>query len=510
MKEKIIYIFWGVVFLLAGLGVLTGYIDFDKLPDRTIFIIEIVASAAFVVSYLLVGTKKWGWLLPAFVLAGMAVDLSSELYHTFQSQPNGVPIMIGIALWFLTGFLIDRRRWGLLVPAYILVIASVETIVNTLVVPSVLYGENNVSFLLAFSSGAGMMFMLALPFFIIYFVSTKSWWALIPAGAFTSIAVIIVLPFLISDEHNTQYGLYSGVLLLGLAVTFGILWLRRKTKPTDWAKYPAAGLLVLSIMAFILGDAWNTLSNQTKAIAFAVASAVFFVCYLVNGLRKWGWLFPVLFCAAMSLTIWMSMNNMEDTPWIGLPFLASIALPLYVGFALESRHKWLLIPAFITTMIMIISMSTDSDYEGTVVMFTFSLPFFAAYFWSRKNWWAFIPGGFFATIGLVALIEEVLPHKEFASLPNTLHWGVYNWVLFLLLAASFGVPWLFRKDQPSNWTMYPAIGFFALGILSLVLGEQFQEFWLAAIMFDIGGLFLLALFNKKLLAVGHKTPEIRV
>ncbi len=301
MKEKIIYIFWGAVFLLAGLGVLTGYIDFDKLPDRTIFFIELVAIAAFVATYFLAGTKKWGWLLPAFVLAGMAVDLSTELYHTFLSQINGVPIMIGIALWFLTGFLIDRKRWGLLIPAYILVIAAVQTEINTILLPNILRGQS-VPFLLAFSSGAGMMIMLALPFFVVYVVSKKSWWALIPAGAFTSIAVIIMLPLLVSDEHNTQFGLYSGVLCLGLAATFGILWLRRKTEPTDWAKYPAAGLFVLSILAFILGDAWNTLSDQTKSIAFAVASAVFFVCYLVNGLRKWGWLFPALVCAAMALT----------------------------------------------------------------------------------------------------------------------------------------------------------------------------------------------------------------
>jgi hypothetical protein len=507
MKEKIIYIFWGVVFLLTGAGLLTGYIDYQEIPDQTWFIVELVASVAFVVTYFMAGTKKWGWLLPAFVLAGMAVDLSSELYHTFLSQINGVPIMIAVALWFLTGFLIDRRRWGLLIPAYILVIAAVETEINTILLPSILRGQS-VPLLLAFSSGAGMMIMLALPFFVVYVVSKKSWWALIPAGAFTSIAVIIVLPFLVADEHNTQYGLYSGVLCLGLAATFGILWLRRKTEPTDWAKYPAASLFVLSILAFILGDAWNTLSDQTKAIAFAIASAAFFVCYLVNGLRKWGWLFPALICAAMSLTMWMSMNNMEDTPWIGLPILASIALPFYVGFAVEPKQKWLLIPAFITTMVMIISMSTDSDYEGVVVMFTFSMPFFAAYAWSRKNWWAFIPAGFFASIGVVALLNTVAPREDYFAPAGTVEWGVYTWVLFLGFAVTFGVPWLRRKDQPSGWTKYPAIGFLALAILNFVLAEKFEEYWLACIMFVIGSMFLFALFNKILPHAGHRTSQL--
>ncbi len=509
MKEKIIYVFWGVVFLVAGIGLLTGYINIRELSEQTWFIIEIVASAAFVGTYFLAGTKKWGWLLPAFVFAGMAIDLSSELYHTFLSQPNGVPILIGVALWFLTGFLIDRKRWGLLIPAYILIIAAVETEINTIIVPTLLQGQSNL-LLVAYTSGAGMMIMLALPFFVVYIVSKKSWWALIPAGVLTSIAVVLALPVLVPGVQNEHIGLYSGVMCFGLAATFAVLWLRRKTEPTDWAKYPAAGLFILSILALILGDGWNTLTDQTKAIAFAVASAVFVVCYLVNGLRKWGWLFPVLFCAAMSLTVWMSNNNMGDTPWIGLPILASIALPFYIGFFLEPKNRWLLIPAFIMTMVMVISMATDSNYEGVVVMFTFSSPFFAVYFWSKKNWWAFIPAGVFASIGVVALLETVVPHVDYIAPPFTMEWGVYPWVLFLGFAVTFGIPWLLRKDQPSSWTKYPAVGFLVLALLNFVLAEKFQEYWLAVIMIVIAGLFLLAILDKMMVIAGQRSPEIKV
>jgi hypothetical protein len=156
-------------------GLLAGYIDFRELLTQTWFISEIIASAAFVVAYFLAETKKWGWLLPAFVLAGMAVDIRSKLYHTFLSQPNGVPILIGVALWFLTGFLIDRRRRGLLIPAYILVIAEVETEINTIRVPTMLQGQS-VPLLLVYFSGAGMTIMLALHFFVVYVPSKKSWW----------------------------------------------------------------------------------------------------------------------------------------------------------------------------------------------------------------------------------------------------------------------------------------------------------------------------------------------
>ncbi len=212
----------------------------------------------------------------------------------------------------------------------------------------------------------------------------------------------------------------------------------------------------------------------------------------------------------MSLTIWMSSFNMGDTPWISLPILSSIALPFYVGFALEPKNRGLLIPAFVLTMLMVISMATDSDYEGVVVMFTFSLPFFAVSFWSRKNWWAFIPAGIFASIGIVALLDFVAPQPNYNAPPFTMEWGVYTWALLLGFATTFAIPWLLRKDQPSGWTKYPAVGFLALAILNFFLAEKFQEFWLASIMFVIAGLFLLAILDKKMAVTDQRSREIKV
>ena len=509
MKGKLIYIFWAIVFFLVGIGLLVGIIDLDQLSTENWVLVETSAALAFVITYFLDGTRKWGFLLPAFICAGMAIDLSKELSSLFHSQPNGVPIIIGIALWFFVGFLINRKYWWLLIPAYGLIITAVETAINTMIGPSILYGGNSSALLLAYSSGAGIMFMLALPFFIVYFVSNKSWWALIPAGSFTSIELMVLLQFLMPDKQNSLMGVYSGVLLLGVAATFGILWLRRKTQPTDWAKYPAAGLFVLSILAFILGNGWNTISDTTKAIGFAVASIVFFIGYFMNGLRKWGWLFPILICAAMALTMGMSISNMEESSLMGAPILVSIALPFYVGFALDRKRWGLLIPAIIMTIVTILSLTVDSGLEDVSVMFIFALPFFVVYLWSKKNWWAFIPAGIFASFGLLTVLEDLFPHEEYASLPNTLSWDVYIWVLFLGFAATFGVPWLHRKSQPTDWTKYPAVGFLAIAILSFILGERFQEFWLATVMLVTGSMFLLATFLKKMPVGGQQVPEIK-
>jgi hypothetical protein len=439
----------------------------------------------------------------------MAVDLSYELSHTFLSQPNGVPIIVGISLWFFVGFLINRKRWWLLIPAYILIIAAIDTAIQTTITPAILYGEGKSTLLLAYSTGAGIMLMLALLFFVVYFLSNKYWWALIPAGSFTSIGLMILLQFIFSDKKNTYSGAFTGVLLLGLAATFGILWLRRKTQPTQWTIYPTVGLFVLSVLAFILGDGWNAISEQTKAIGFAAASAIFFIGYFVHGLSKWGWLFPALLCAAMTITIWMSINKMEDSPLMGLPIPVSVALPFYVGFALNHKHWGFLIPAIIVTIVTILMLISDTNLEGVGVMFVFALPFFVIYFLSKKNWWAFIPAGTFASFGLVSVLEILVPHEEYASLPGTLSWEVYIWVLFLGFAVTFGIPWLRRKSQPTDWTKYPALGFLALAIRSFTLGERFQEFWLDSAMLVTASMLLLATLINKVPAAGQQMPEIK-
>ncbi len=501
MKSKIITIFWAVVFFLFGIGLLVGTIDLKQLSQEAWMISLAVVSIAFTLTYILDGIKKYSLLLPAFACAAIAVEIGLEL--------NGVAILVGLALWFIVGFLIERKNWWLLIPAYILAFAAIETIVNSIITPSILIQGQMSKFLLVFSSGAGVMFMLALPFFVVYFWSKKSWWAFIPAGGLTTLGLVVGLEALISNEHSVHTGLFGAILFLGSAITLAILWLRRKTQPTQWAIYPAAGLLVLAILAFILGNGWNSLSDQTKTIGFAIASVIFFIAYLVNGLRKWGWLFPALICATMAIVSWMSLNNMEDTSLKGLPIFLSIAVPFYVGFSLDTRRWGLLIPAISATIVMILILISDTNFEGIGVMFTFALPFFVIYFLSKKNWWAFIPAGVFASIGLVSLLEELVPHQEYPRLANTISWDVLTWVMFLGLSVTFAIPWVRRKTQPTAWTMYPALGFLALSILSFVLGERFQEFWLASMMLIIACMLLLVTLTTKVSRQGQQTTELK-
>jgi len=80
------------------------------------------------------------------------------------------------------------------------------------------------------------------------------------------------------------------------------------------------------------------------------------------------------------------------------------------------------------------------------------------------------------------VLEGLIPHEEYPTLPNTLSWDVYIWVLFLGLAATFGVLWLLRKNQPTGWAKYPAASLLALAVLAFILGSHFQEVWMVTMI----------------------------
>jgi hypothetical protein len=325
------------------------------------------------------------------------------------------------------------------------------------------------------------------------------------------------------------------------------------------------GIVLLATGGTLLGGYdFAHLSQQFKLGLFAVASAAFFVTYFVHGVRNWGWLFPALFCAGIAMIIGMELSGINNSMLeIGILFM-SPAVPFYVGYAVNRTQWGLLIPAnilaaftvfatliehvngqlltalviyaigmpflviyllnrsrrwaLITTLIVAVCgtmplldtvISIDNKVQGMVFLFLFALGFIAIAVWSKKNWWAIIPGGLFASLGLSSTVEILVPHKEYASLSNALSWDVYIWVLFLGLAVTFGVLWLRRKTQPTDWAKYPAAGLLAIAVLSFIEGARFAELWPPTVMLVIGAMFLLAIFPRKNMTIHQQTPKVK-
>jgi hypothetical protein len=150
----------------------------------------------------------------------------------------------------------------------------------------------------------------------------------------------------------------------------------------------------------------------------------------------------------------------------------------------------------------------QSAVTGLGFMLLMAATFLVFAIMSKKNWWAIIPAGFFASIGLVVALDILVPHEAYPALPGTLTWGYYTWVLFLGLAVTFGVLWLLRKILPTSWAIYPAAGFLTMAVLFIVEGAHFSEYWLETMLLVFGLTLLITMLTLKRPAAGQQVPKI--
>jgi hypothetical protein len=85
--------------------------------------------------------------------------------------------------------------------------------------------------------------------------------------------------------------------------------------------------------------------------------------------------------------------------------LPAIALPLLVVFVRDRGRWWALIPAYILlTIVGVIGLAESrlfsDDLVSAYVLLAIAIPFFMIYARDRRRWWALIPGGVLAVIGL--------------------------------------------------------------------------------------------------------------
>lgn len=317
MKANLVKILWGIVLIaMGGIAIADrlGYVDLELITSLGWAIIFAVISGVFFLSYFLSGVRMWGWLFPALLFAALALTIGTILEN--PDDPIIVaPILLSIAIPFYVGYILNRKLWGLLIPAWVMTVVSVipalseransdligATVLFAIALPFLVVYLNNhqrkwsliIGIVMIFIgmfpllepilpgdiAGPVTMFLFALFFSVIYIISKKSWWALIPAGVFASIGVVALLVLLLPSNAyfrigGLQFGVYTSVLLLGFAITFGVLWLLRGTQPTAWAKYPAIGLLIFSILSLLM---WKTDNNLVPAIALLVVGVALIV-----------------------------------------------------------------------------------------------------------------------------------------------------------------------------------------------------------------------------------------
>lgn len=282
-------IFWGILLILGGILALAeqmGYLD--QFPDSAwIWAFGAISVIAFV-SYIATGLKEWGWLFPAGIFGGLAVTIALAT-NDVDSAAVGSPLFFGLLIPFIAAYLTDRtKNWWALIPGSIMLFLAMITLmvdnVGGELIGSMMLFLIGLSFLIvyltnrtrtwalivayimgvlslapALASGGetaayfGPVFLLAvaLPFFVLYFRSAENWWAIIPAGVMTVIAVLATLAIAGWIRDETQGGYANAILTGGLAVTFGVVWLRHAK---DWAKIVAIILVAVAVASIFFAS----------------------------------------------------------------------------------------------------------------------------------------------------------------------------------------------------------------------------------------------------------------
>lgn len=193
------------------------------------------------------------------------------------------------------------------------------------------------------------------------------------------------------------------------------------------------------------------------------------------------------------------LRGLSSWLW-GIVFLAGgVALLLYHGR--DAARWWALFPGF---GLIALAAAVFAGHRGGTVFLAFAgAAALAAYLTRRSRWWALVAAGALLSLALLAIVDGVAPNLD------------NGWIFFAGLAATF--VWLYLRgatpsDRPTYapatgqgpgglnaplqgsivtfrlpWALYPALGFGALALVSLLTGRAVETL-VALALLAAGGL----------------------
>jgi len=288
MNRKISGIFWGIVLIASGVIALAQTQGYFKMENPTIWIsvfagISILALILFFVS----GIRNWGMLFPMGIFGALAITLA--LLHRQPASPAvAAPIFIGIGFPFFVAYFIDKEEnWWALIPATLMVFFALMML--------------TVDRFGGIWIGAGLFFLMALAFFIVY-LKRRAWWAALVAY------VMMVLGFVPLMAMTSRPEL-AGIILffaIGLPFLFGYL----RYPEYWWAVIPAGILLTMGLVtSFVLlpGIPSSSYDQRIPAAMIFVGASVTFVVVWLRHQKRWG-LFLAILSALSAIAVVLFQN----------------------------------------------------------------------------------------------------------------------------------------------------------------------------------------------------------
>lgn len=180
------------------------------------------------------------------IVAGVVFLLDNFGMITLNWQMVIGPMLALGGLIFLLVFITNTQEWWALIPGFVLIGLGINTFMG--------------QWLDAYDgrwSGAVFLGFVGLPFLLIYVFNQQHWWAIIPGGVLSTLAVVNLV--------SGNAALEGGLFFIGLALTFGLVYILPKPSGRlNWALYPAGILLLIGVVVSLgamnwLGFVWPLL-----------------------------------------------------------------------------------------------------------------------------------------------------------------------------------------------------------------------------------------------------------
>jgi hypothetical protein len=170
----------------------------------------------------------WGLLL----VAGGALFLLQNLGFLPFGEYVWALLFAAAGISFMAFFLTDRANWWAVIPGLVLLG------LGAVIALSVAFPEDTPSWI-----GAVFLGIIGLAFWLVYLTNGAFWWAVIPAGVMTTLALVA--------GGSAIFGGFEmgGLFFMGLGLTFALVGvLPTPEGRMSWAFIPASILMVMGLL----------------------------------------------------------------------------------------------------------------------------------------------------------------------------------------------------------------------------------------------------------------------
>ena len=226
---------WGSLLIIFGIvGMVESFIDLTPWTWAAI----LAATGLLIFGIFLLNRSEWWPLIPAYALWATAGLLAIVELNILRGDFLATYVLSAIALPFIVVFLRDRSQWWALIPAYVLLaVAAMVLLSETALLPAAF----EATFILT---------AIALPFLVIYLRDRTRWWSLIPAYVLLSIGIMVLLEDL---RILTDY-LVPAYIMFVIAIPFLIVYFRN---PKQWWPLIPGGIMTAFGLSFLLVEAFK-------------------------------------------------------------------------------------------------------------------------------------------------------------------------------------------------------------------------------------------------------------